>query len=117
VQIDSGMPNNILNYDVSTAVPALVTAVDERVGTLLGTAVSTMRTAANSVEVTTQKRAHNPRSSDNKSSVTRDGNTEVTPKKSNGPKNKKKQKQLVHSRDLVSWKLLIPCIYLMPLPT
>jgi hypothetical protein len=46
------MPDNILNYVVSTAIPALLTAVDERIVSILGTAVSVMtRAATNSVDV------------------------------------------------------------------
>ena len=60
------VPTNIqqaINDAVGTAIPALITAMDERVervGTMLGTAVSTMEAAANRAEGATQKRACNP---------------------------------------------------------
>jgi len=108
VQIDSAMPDNILNYVVSTAIPALITAVDKRIGSILGMADSMTR-AANGVDVAKQTRPCNPRRSANRRSVTRDG-AKVTPKKYNGPKSTKTNKQPVRSRDLlVSWKPLIPC--------
>jgi hypothetical protein len=78
----------IINYAVSTAIPALVTAVDKRVESILGTAVSTMEAAADRVEVASQKRVLNPRRS-NKRSVALDeydADIEITPRKSNGPK-------------------------------
>jgi hypothetical protein len=58
------MPDNILNYVVSTAIPALLTAVDERIVSILGTAVSVMtRAATNSVDVAKQISPFNPRQS------------------------------------------------------
>ena len=92
-----------INYAVSTAIPVLITAVDERVGTILGTAVSTMEAAANRVEAATQKRARNPQRSD-KQSVTLneyDGDIEVTPKKPKGPKPAKINKQHVGFHRLI----------------
>lgn len=115
MQIDSAMPDNILNYVVSTAIPALITAVDKRIGSILGMADSMTR-AANGVDAAKQTRPCNPRRSANRRSVTRDG-AKVTPKKYNGPKSTKTNKQPVRSRDLlVSWKPLIPCGLFMPLP-
>jgi hypothetical protein len=96
-----------VNYAVSTAIPALITAVDERVGTILGTAVSTMEATANRVEATTQKRAWNPQRSD-KRSVTSDeydGDIEVTPKKPKGPKPSKINKQHVGFHHLIIYSL------------
>jgi len=93
----------VVNYAISTAIPALITVVDERVGTILKTAVSTMEAAANRVEVATQKRVHNPRRSHNKQPVIDeyDGDTEVTPTKYNGLKSTKINKQHVRFQYLI----------------
>ena len=97
------VPTNIqqaINDAVGTAIPALITAMDERVervGTMLGTAVSTMEAAANRAEGATQKRACNPRRPD-KRPVTLDGydgDIEVMPKKPKRPKSAKINKQHV----------------------
>jgi hypothetical protein len=107
--------NNIqqaIHYAVDKAIPALITAMDERVervGTILGTAISTMEaTAANRAEVATRKRACNPRRP-GKRLVTLDeydGDIEVTPKKPKGPKSAKINKQ--HVRTLSSFNYFIP---------
>ena len=107
VPIETNM-QQVINYAISTAIPSLIMAVDKRVGTILGTAVSTMEAAANRVEVATQKRARNPRRSDNRRSFTLDeydGDIEATPRKSNGPKSTKINKQHVCFHHLI---ILLP---------
>ena len=82
------------------AIPALITAMDERVErvrTMLGTDVSTMEAAANRAEDATQKRACNPQRPVKQpvSLDGYDGNIEVTPKKPKRPKFAKINKQHV----------------------
>ena len=60
MQINSAMPEYILNYVVSTAIPALIMAVDKRIVSILGMA-DYMTQAANGVDVAKQTRPCNPR--------------------------------------------------------
>jgi hypothetical protein len=128
VQLDDKIPDNIrvptetdmrevINYAVSKAIPALIMAVDERVGSILGKSVSTMKVTTNRVKVATQKRVHNPRRFTNKQSspLDQDNGDTAAPTKSNGPKSTKINKQRVCFRHLVvSWKLLTTFVYFMP---
>ena len=94
----------IVNRAINTAIPALVTAVDDRVGEILGTAITTMEAAADRVEVATQRKVLNPRRTGKKRLVTLDeydGDTEVTPKKSGGPKSAQINKQHVCFRLII----------------
>jgi hypothetical protein len=94
----------IVNRAISTAIPALVTAVDDRVGVILGTAISAMEAAADRVGVVTQRRVLNPRRTSKKRLVALDeydGDTKVTPKKSSGPKSTQINKQHVHFHPII----------------
>jgi hypothetical protein len=100
-----------VKYAVHAAIPALLTVVDQRVETALGTAVATIEAAANRVEAATQRRMGNPRRSNNKGRIDPDeydGDTEVTPTKSRGPKSTKINKQHVRFHHLfIYFKLSI----------
>lgn len=75
----------------------------ERIGTMLGTAVSTMEATANRAEGTTQRRARNPRRP-GKRLVTRDGydsDIEVAPEKPKKLKSAKLNKQHVRFHHLI----------------
>lgn len=87
-----------VNYAVGAAIPALISVVDQRVQTVLGTAVSTMEAAANRVEAATQGRFHNPRKPVKKRAEALDeydGDSEGSPTKPRGPKPTKINKQHV----------------------
>jgi|ERR1700729_34005 len=94
--MDSNM-HQIVNYALSRAIPALMPVVDERVGSILGTAVSAVEAAAGRVETATRGRMYKPRRS-NKRLVTLgdyDGDTEVAPTTFSGPRPTKINKQHV----------------------
>jgi hypothetical protein len=95
----------VINYAVSTTIPALISAVDKRVGSISGTSVSTMRATVNKIKVTTQKRARDRRRFGDKQSFVLDrykGDTAA----SGVSKSTKIYKQHVCCYSVMSWKLL-----------
>jgi hypothetical protein len=88
----------VINYAIGRAIPTLIPVVDERVESILGTAVSAMEAAANRIETATRGGLRNPRRSNKKRSVTLgeyDGDTEATLVKSQGQKPTRINKQHV----------------------